>query len=152
MKIIDYIPQKKTPVIVYETERLDTSRIKISAENYQLRKIKYQQQVDSVIDYATNNQKCRSVLLLEYFGQSESEPCGACDVCKGDHELGIKTADFNRISSKIKNLLLSEPCQINLIVKKITEPETVVVKVTRWLLDNGELLSDPNGILTITSL
>ena len=152
MKIIDYIPQKKTPVIVYETERLDTSRIKISTENYQLRKVKYQQQVDSVIDYATNNQKCRSVLLLEYFGQSESEPCGACDVCKGDHESGIKIADFNRISSKIKNLLLSEPCQVNLIVKKITEPETLLIKVTRWLLDNGELLSDANGILTIASL
>ena len=152
MKIIDYIPQKKTPVIVYEAERLDASRIKISPENYQLRKVKYQQQVDSVIDYATNSQKCRSVLLLDYFGQSESEPCGACDVCKGDHELGIKIADFNRISSKIKNLLLSEPCPVNLIIKKIAEPETLVVKVTRWLLDNGELRSDPNGILTITSL
>jgi ATP-dependent DNA helicase RecQ len=151
MKIIDYIPQKKTPVIVYETERLDTSRIKISAENYQHRKVKYQQQVDSVIDYATNNQKCRSVLLLEYFGQTGSEPCGSCDVCNGEHESGIKIADFNRISSKIKKLLLSEPCPVNMIVKNIAEPEPLVIKVARWLLDNGELRSTPNGMLSIAS-
>jgi ATP-dependent DNA helicase RecQ len=152
MKIIDYIPQKKTPVIVYETERLDTSRIKISAENYQHRKVKYQQQVDSVIDYATNNQKCRSVLLLEYFGQTGSEPCGSCDVCNGEHESGIKIADFNRISSKIQKLLLSEPCPVNMIVKNIAEPEPLVIKVARWLLDNGELSSTPNGMLSIASL
>jgi ATP-dependent DNA helicase RecQ len=151
MKIIDYIPQKKTPVIVYETERLDTSRIKISAENYQHRKVKYQQQVDSVIDYATNNQKCRSVLLLEYFGQTGSETCGSCDVCNGEHESGIKIADFNRISSKIKKLLLSEPCPVNMIVKNIAEPEPLVIKVARWLLDNGELRSTPNGMLSIAS-
>jgi ATP-dependent DNA helicase RecQ len=152
MKIIDYIPQKKTPVIVYETERLDLGRIKISAENYQLRKVKYQQQVDSVIDYATNNQKCRSVLLLEYFGQSESEPCGACDVCNGDHDSGIKFADFKRISFKIKNEVISEPCPIDKIIKHINESEPLVIKVARWLLDNGEIRLAPNGTLTIASI
>ena len=152
MKIIDYIPQKKTPVIVYETERLDSARVKISAENYQLRKEKYQQQVDAVIDYATNNQKCRSVLLLEYFGQKGSEPCGSCDVCNGEHESGIKFADFNRISSKIKNIVGSEPCPIDKIMKHINEPEPFVIKVARWLLDNGELRLAPNGTLTMASI
>ena len=152
MKVIDYIPQKKTPVIVYETERLDTTRIKIGADNYQHRKVKYQQQVDAVIDYATNNQKCRSVLLLEYFGQTGSEPCGSCDVCNGEHESGIKLADFNRISSKIKTLLGTAPLTILKLVNQIDEPEPSVIKVSRWLLDNGVIRSEPNGVITIVSL
>jgi len=151
MKIIDYIPQKKTPVIVYETERLDTNRIRMSVENFQNRKVKYQQQVDSVIDYAVNDNKCRSVALLEYFGQYGSEPCGSCDVCKGDHESGIRFADFSRISGKIHQLLLSESCSIDQIVKQLNEPEPVVIKVSRWLLDNGILQSASNGLLTIVS-
>ena len=85
MKIIDYIPQKKTPVIVFETERLDVNRIHLSADNYELRKVKYQLQVDSVIEYAVNDNKCRSVALLEYFGQFGSALCGSCDVCLSDH-------------------------------------------------------------------
>jgi ATP-dependent DNA helicase RecQ len=151
MKIIDFIPRKKTPVIVYETERLDTNRIRISAENYQLRKVKYQEQVDSVIDYAANENKCRSVVLLEYFGQYDSEPCGSCDVCVGDHESGIRFADFSRVSGAIHKLLGSESIPINQLVKKINEPEPVVVKVSRWLLDNGILKMSSNGLLTLNS-
>ena len=150
-KIIDYIPQKKTPVIVFETERIDTGRIHISVENYQHRKVKYQQQVDSVIDYASNNRKCRSVTLLEYFGQMDSEPCRFCDVCTGEHESGIKVVDFNRISFKIKEILLSESCSIDKIVRIVDEPESNIIKVSRWLLDNELVKSGPTGLLTYNS-
>ncbi len=150
-KIIEYIPQKKTPVIVFETERVETGRIHISAENYQHRKLKYQQQVDSVIDYASNDHHCRSVALLEYFGQYNSEPCGSCDVCNGYHDSGIKVADFNRISEKIKKILPAEGYRIDKIVKLIPEPEPKIIKVSRWLLDNGWLKTDSNGLLTTNS-
>ncbi|MEI6680288.1 MAG: ATP-dependent DNA helicase RecQ [Mariniphaga sp.] len=151
LNIIDYIPQKKTPVIVYETERLATNRINLSAENYQLRKVKYQQQIDSVINYASNDQQCRSVVLLEYFGQYGSEPCGFCDVCNGDHESGIRIADFNRISDKISKILIAESYPINKLVKLINESEPAILKVSRWLLDNGKLRSGSNGLLTNNS-
>jgi ATP-dependent DNA helicase RecQ len=151
LKIIDYIPQKKTPVIVFETERLDLGRIRMSTDNYQHRKVKYQQQVDSVIDYASNDNNCRSVVLLEYFGQYDSEPCGICDVCNGDHESGIRFADFKRISDKIRDILLKESCSIDKIVKMINEPEPLIIKVSRWLLDNGIIKTGSNGLLTYNS-
>jgi ATP-dependent DNA helicase RecQ len=148
IKIIDYIPQRKTPVIVFETERLDTKRVRLSADNYQHRKVKYQLQVDSVIDYALNIKKCRSVKLLEYFGQYGSELCGQCDVCKGDHESGIVLADFDRISGKIFNILHSGNYSIDQVINRIDESEPIVIKVARWLLDNEMLKSDRTGMLT----
>jgi ATP-dependent DNA helicase RecQ len=147
-KLIEYIPRKKTPVIVFETERIATTRIHISTDNYQHRKVKYQQQVDSVIDYASNDQKCRSVALLEYFGQSDSIPCGTCDVCNGDHESGIKFADFTRIRDKIKNTLPPEGLPIEKMIRLITEPEPNILKVSRWMLDNEILIAGSNGLLT----
>ena len=146
-KIIDYIPQKKTPVIVFEAERVKTDRIQISTENYQRRKVKYQEQVDSVIEYASGNDKCRSVALLGYFGQYDSEPCGLCDVCNGDHQSGIKLADFNRISVKIRQTLCSESCPVEKMVKLINEPEPAVLKVSRWMLDNEWIKTGVNGLL-----
>jgi predicted methyltransferase len=44
--------------------------------------------------------------------------------------------------------LLSESCSIDQIVKQINEPEPVVIKVSRWLLDNGIISSASNGLLT----
>ena len=148
LKVIDYIPQKKTPVIVFETDRLDTGRISMSNDNYHYRKLKYQQQVDSVISYASNDHNCRSVVLLEYFGQYNSEPCGFCDVCSGDHESGIRFVDFKRISGKINKILLSESYPVDKIVKMINEPEPVIIKVSRWLLDNGIIKMGSDGLLT----
>lgn len=148
MKIIHYIPQKKLPVITYETERLEGNRIHITPENYGNRKVHYQKQVDSVIDYASDTNECRSVNLLKYFGQLDSEPCANCDVCKGDHESGISFADFSRVSNKIKNVLKSENQAIDQIVKELNEPEKTTVKVSRWLLDNGMILSDPKGVMS----
>lgn len=147
-KIIDYIPARKTPVILFETERVETSRIRISADNYQHRKVKYQTQIDSVINYASSTLNCRSVALLEYFGQFNSEPCGSCDVCNGDHGSGISVGDFKRISGKIFNILKDQSCTIEIMIKLINEPEPGALKVSRWLLDNGILKAASNGKLS----
>jgi len=151
MKIIHYVPQRKLPVIVYEMERINGNRIKISPENYQDRKLHYQLQVDSVIKYAVRKDECRIVNLLKYFDQFDPEPCGNCDVCKGDHETGISNADFNRISAKIKVLLLTESHAIDQIVIHINEYEKTAVSVARWLLDNGIIISDSKGLLSLKS-
>ncbi len=147
-KIIEYIPARKTPVIVFETERIDTNRIHITPDNYQHRKVKYQNQVDAVIDYASSNKNCRSVVLLEYFGQYHSETCGTCDVCMGDHESGISFSDFKRVSGKISDTLQNQSCSIEIMIRVIHEPEPVILKVSRWLLDNGILKAASNGLLT----
>ena len=149
-KIIDYIPARRTPVLVFETERIDTNRIHISADNYQHRKVKYQNQVDAVLAYAANSRNCRSVVLLEYFGQFNSEPCGACDVCTGEHESGISFADFTRISGKIRQLLHTENCSVDKLIRLVNEPEAGILKVSRWLLDNGMMKTGANGLLTFT--
>jgi ATP-dependent DNA helicase RecQ len=148
IKIIHYIPQRKLPVITYETERIDGNRISISPENYQDRKAHYQHQVDSVINYASDKSHCRSVNLLKYFDQIDSEPCGNCDVCKGEHESGISLADFNRVSDKIKAILQNDSCAINQIVNQVNEPEKTIISVSRWMLDHGVVVSDSKGVIS----
>jgi ATP-dependent DNA helicase RecQ len=38
--------------------------------------------MQKMIDYISEEDTCRSAYLLEYFGQSESEDCGTCDICR----------------------------------------------------------------------
>jgi len=163
MKIIHYIPQRKLPVITYETERINGNRIHISPENYQYRKLHYQQQVDHVISYASQKEECRVINILKYFGQlahqpnlsrdcgiSTSEPpCGNCDVCMGEHESGISSADFDRVSDKIKSVLSKESLTINQIIQQVDEHEKAIISVSRWMLDNGMIVSDRKGLLSL---
>ena len=131
------------------TERLEASRVRISKANYHDRKTNYQQRVDSVIEYARSEVPCRSVRLLTYFGERGSKPCGKCDVCTGEHKSGISNAEFNEISDAILLLLNSGPMEIKEINRNTGGKEKSILKVTRWMLDQGKLEMNSSGRLTL---
>ena len=86
--ILQFIPQRKTPVITYTQRREDPERVMIPPEVYEQRKEQFTQRIASVINYAKNQKICRSRMLLDYFGEEHSDNCGQCDVClnhRNDH-------------------------------------------------------------------
>ena len=81
MRILHYIPRKRTPYITYLTRRVDGYQVILTPEVYEKRKEQYIQRIQSILDYATEQDFCRSRFLLEYFGDHEGQDCGGCDVC-----------------------------------------------------------------------
>jgi ATP-dependent DNA helicase RecQ len=148
-KIIHYIPRRDAPVIQFLTERLDKSRIRISHANYRDRKENYQERVDAVIGYAHSEGRCRSVQLLEYFGERESKSCGQCDVCRGEHLSGISNKEFEDLSHIIRNQLHIGPMDIKEMMRNCEDNEKSIMKVARWMLDQGILGMDASGLLVL---
>ena len=138
-RVIDYIPQKKTPFIIFVKERIDLDRLKISKENYEDRKRDYIRRIDAVVHYASSGHKCRSQLLLQYFGETESVRCGKCDVCMERNELNVSKYEFDTLGEQIKKALL-EPCFYEELLAKIEGKSDNVVKVVRWLLENEKIV------------
>ncbi len=148
-KIVHYIPRREAPVVQFLTERVNKSRIRISAANYGDRKVNYQNRVDAVIDYARSEERCRSVQLLAYFGEKGSKPCGQCDVCRGEHQSGISNTEFNEISRKIMQLLQASPMEIKELNRNIEGNEKNILRVTRWMLDQGNLEINASNLLVL---
>jgi len=138
-KIIHYIPRKRTPFIIFTKERLDIDRVKISKENYTDRKKDFQKRTDAMIHYMTERLKCRSQLLLEYFGEADSVRCGKCDVCLAQNELGLSQLEFDNISNLLEQYL-QEPRLFEELVFKIDRNEDEIIQVIRWLIDNGKIV------------
>jgi len=138
-KILDYIPHKKTPMIVYTEERLDKRNLHISRENYRDRKAWYIQKMRDMLSYATNASKCRSQMLLEYFGEKNTYRCGQCDFCNRRNEIQISDQEFELIYSEIKKQLLEQSMTAGQLVNLIDRSEDKVIKVLNWLVDNGKL-------------
>lgn len=138
-KIVHYIPRRTTPYIFFPKERVDISRLKISQENYADRKHDYQTRVDAIIHYATQKLKCRSQVLLHYFGEKKPVRCGKCDVCLERNELGLSKLEFDQITSDIKNNMQA-PCFFEELVMKLKGNEDLKIKVIRWLMDNGKII------------
>ncbi|MFA6404181.1 MAG: RecQ family ATP-dependent DNA helicase [Salinivirgaceae bacterium] len=136
-KIITYIPQKKVPQIFYSEERLDTKSIAFTTDKYISRKRIYSQKIESVVSYATHK-KCRSQQLLFYFGDTEAERCGVCDVCTERNKLDLSKLEFDQILEQLKQKLQT-PMTTEQIVDAIKQPPEKVISVIQWLLDNGKM-------------
>jgi ATP-dependent DNA helicase RecQ len=138
LKIINYIPQRRNPVIIYTEERLDDKSVFFANELYKERKDLYTEKINSVLNYVSSTQICRSQLLLNYFGQSQIQPCGQCDVCS-ENKKGNATDDFSKISASIFTILEKSPETIEKLVDKTGFAEQKVVETIQWLLDNNSI-------------
>ena len=138
-KVIDYIPQKKTPYLIFTRERVAPERMKITKENYTDRKNDYLKRVDAVIHYASSGHKCRSQQLLQYFGETESVRCGKCDACLERNELNVSKYEFDKITEQIKKILL-EPCFYEQLLMRLEGETEHAVKIIRWLLENEKII------------
>ena len=103
-RIINYIPGKKTPLIIYTDERLERKSLHISPENYLNVKDKYVIRLGKMLEYVENETRCRASILLEYFGE-ETDRCGVCDTCKSRNELELTKHEFDMILDEIKTLV-----------------------------------------------
>lgn len=101
-RIVDFVPQRKTPYITYLTDRVDGSDVVIPREAYETRKEQYEKRMGAMLEYATNDEVCRPRLLLRYFGEPSKHDCGQCDVCLSYQN---RTKDMAPYRQAILNLL-----------------------------------------------
>jgi ATP-dependent DNA helicase RecQ len=141
LNIIRYIPGKKTALVIFTEERLVRKSLLISADNYFHVKEKYEIRLNKMIDYADSDNHCRSVFLLDYFGE-ESDRCGICDVCRERNELDLSKYEFDVILEEVKTVLGDKSPDAEELVKMIDYPEDKVIKVIRWLLDHDKIIQD----------
>jgi ATP-dependent DNA helicase RecQ len=145
--IIRYIPGKKTALVVFTEERLDRKSLLISPDNYLHVKEKYEIRLNKMLDYADSDTHCRSVFLLDYFGE-ESDRCGICDVCRERNELDLSKYEFDLILEEIKTILGEKNPDAEELVKLIDYPEERIIKVIRWLLDHNKIIRDKDHKLS----
>ena len=141
-QIIDYIPRKKTPYITFTLERQETERIVLSKEAYDDRRERYISRVKSVLDYAKEENVCRSQILLAYFGEKNTKPCGQCDICQKNKEAEVGTNLFEKIKTKVFEILEKEPLVINSLLRKLPFKEPQSIQVIRFLIDNDHLIQN----------
>jgi ATP-dependent DNA helicase RecQ len=147
LNIIRYIPGKKTALVIFTEERLERKALMISPDNYLHVKEKYEVRLNKMIEYADSESHCRSVYLLNYFGE-ESDRCGICDVCRERNELDLSKYEFDIILEEIKSILGEKNPDAEELVRLMDYPSDRIIKVIRWLLDHNKIIQDDSHKLS----
>ena len=80
--VIRYIPCDHATVLYLQHDRLRPKNLNLDPEKYDMLKSSCEKRIQKMIDYIQEEDTCRSTYLLDYFGQTESEDCLTCDVCR----------------------------------------------------------------------
>lgn len=140
MRYIHYIPQKKTPFIVFTTSREETHFVSIPRVVYEDRKKRFEKRIFSMIDYADRNDVCRSRMLLIYFDEKNPKDCGACDVCLKKNESGLSNYEFWKIEKELTESLSESPKRLLELVNSLNfENKDKIIQVIRFLIDMEHL-------------
>jgi ATP-dependent DNA helicase RecQ len=146
-RIIDYIPHKKTPYIIYKRERVELRHLHIPHSVYEERKERYTTRIKAMLEYATSDTHCRSRMLLRYFGERNEHNCRQCDVCLSKHDSGLKQGEFEEIETSIYEALKEKPFSVEELIQAIGYKEKKVQTVLQYLL-REEVLTMQEGIIT----
>ncbi len=100
-----------------------------------------QQQVKSILEYVENNTICKSMQLLNYFGEKNIKPCGICSVCT-ETKKNFKPQDINTLKKRIIELLENGDLSSRTISTTLNCSEKDVKTILKLLLEHN--------IITIT--
>jgi ATP-dependent DNA helicase RecQ len=146
LEVLYYAPKSDKPRLTFIIERLDPKHLTLSAEVYHERKKSASQRLQAVKDYITSNTKCRSSMLLDYFGEKEGPRCGTCDVCKKRNEIGLTEIEFDHIVEQLKPLLKDKYLSLPEILPNIKGfSDDKIISALNWLADHDKLKANGEG-------
>jgi len=138
--IIDYIPHKKTPLIAYTQPRIDKKYLTIPRLVNEERKERFEKRIQAMSHYVEQTEVCRGRLLLSYFGESEINDCGQCDICLAKNNSQLTDKRFDEVSFHVNKLLEDKQLTIEFVINSLSQyPSKEVLSVIRFLVDRGEL-------------
>lgn len=139
---IRYVPADHATVIFLHHDRLRPKNVNLDPKRYAMLKDSCVGRIQKMIDYISEETVCRSRYLLEYFGQTESEDCGTCDVCRAKPK-AARSEDPAALISSFINDEMSGIYAIDDVLCRFASPGQLApencVTVLRRLIDEGKV-------------
>ena len=141
-QIVTYHSKNNDTTLIFNEIREDDrtiNRVSKYLENQnQLKK----EQFEAVLHYIKTDNRCKSQLLLAYFGEKQTTNCGICSYCIQQKK---KKETNSSLSKKILELLETADLSSREIQLKLDNPSNDVIFALQELLESENILIKPNN-------
>ena len=149
MKVITYDAMRDKPQLAFITPRYDASKLPLDRERINHRKSIQKEKLEAIINYIDRDDRCRTSMILEYFGEHNYEDCGHCDYCL-DKKRKLSKSDYERIEELVLYHLKHGPTFPEELIDAFNDHEIPIVEeIVRKMTDSDELDYDDRGRLVI---
>ena len=137
--VVRYVPERRTPVITWTRERVDTHLLRFDPEVYAMRREEFKERIGAMMEYVTRETGCRSAMLLKYFGEHQKKPCMCCDLCQEKVQGEITRGEREAIMGDILDTFHANPDNPQ---KVYTLPydRKKIDTVLHYMVDEGHIL------------
>lgn len=150
--VINYIPRRKMPQIVFVRNREETNRVVIPRSVYEERLERKQKRMKEVVEYINDQKHCRTKILLRYFGEKLNKDCRICDVCLRKTHSGLKNWEINTLKNKLmQELNEKKSIPANVLAMELPLEKEKNLTALRYLIDNDENIQYKNGVISLVS-
>ncbi|MBL0342619.1 MAG: RecQ family ATP-dependent DNA helicase [Bacteroidetes bacterium] len=139
--ILSYEPRKDSPQLTFTTPREEAVYIDIDEKKYLARKEKYILRSEAVANYVTSKHLCRSMILLNYFGEKATSRCGVCDYCRELNKQEFNEIELDNFRTNINSILKNEgPLNVVALLERsgINDSKKALEMIT-WMIDQEYL-------------
>jgi ATP-dependent DNA helicase RecQ len=145
--VVDYSPKSDSPQLTFLEARHDSNKLPLNKKRLEDRKKSKYTKLMAVKNYVENDLVCRTLKLLQYFGEYKEEPCGVCDVCINEKKSVHQDKDLEK---KILQILKDSHLNIERLSENIEGfAKEKVISAVRKLDDEGKLKMDKMGMLSL---
>ncbi len=145
--IIRYIPRRQIPTIHYLQRRDDPEHIHLSREIYEDRMEQYRLRINAIQHYAQSNGRCRSRMLLEYFGEQNTHDCGHCDVCREQQGNDVDADQLTAAQQAILQLLADHKPHHTTLLHQLPLPSEAIDAALVTLLQDEQIKQEDGFLL-----
>ena len=146
--IIEYQPQKDTPQIYFLYHRVPKDDLRIDQKAYAERKQLFEQRINTMVKFTAKPARCRSEIIRHYFGDTQTAPCGICDVCLQKAQQEPTHAEMQQLVAQLQPLLLQPLLPVE-IRRQLPVRKALLEKTVQYMVDEELVQYDSEGRLFV---
>ncbi len=146
--VVDYMPQKDKPQIMFLQDRYNTQDIQFNEKDINKRRLAFENRIKAMITYVNKTLACRSKIIGNYFNDTTIKACGICDNCINEKNLVLTKEEFENIQQAIYKLIEEKFITAKDVLTHLAKfKKNKIWKVLNYLQSENKVLMQKDGLI-----